>query len=137
MLKDNHIWAVGSIEDCVKNARKSCGFSTKIEVECRSVNQALEACASGADIIMLDNFDPSVTEDSAKEIKWHYPHILIEVSGGVTEGNINSYMTPNIDVISSSSLTQGYASVDYSLKIIKDGHDPCNPTVKQMYNDTS
>ena len=136
MLKDNHIWSVGSIEKCVKNARQACGFSTKIEVECRSVNEALKACESGADIVMLDNFDASVTEDSAKEIKKSYPNILIEVSGGITEDNIGQYMTDSIDVISTSSLTQGYGCVDYSLKVIKDGHDPRNPIVKNMYDES-
>lgn len=132
MLKDNHIWSVGNIEDCVKKARSACGFSSKIEVECRSVNEALKACSAGADIVMLDNFDASVAEVSAKEIKRHYPKKCIEISGGITEDNIDKYMTPSIDVISSSTLTQGYSCVDFSLKIIKDGHDPTNPTVKKM-----
>ena len=43
MLKDNHIWASGSIEKAVKLARKAAGFSQKIEVECQSLEEALEA----------------------------------------------------------------------------------------------
>ena len=41
-------------------ARQAGGFSCKIEVECRSVNEALEAAGAGADVIMLDNFQPQV-----------------------------------------------------------------------------
>jgi len=130
MLKDNHIWSVGNITECVKKARRACGFSTKIEVECRSVKEALEACAAGADVIMLDNFDPNITEISAVEIKSKFPSIILEVSGGVTKDNIESYMTPSIDVISTSSLTQGYSTLDFSMKIIKEGRDPTNPIVK-------
>ena len=36
------------------------GFSTKIEVECRSVPEATEAALAGAEIVMLDNFDAQV-----------------------------------------------------------------------------
>ena len=36
------------------------GFTQKIEVECRSVKDAIEAAEAGCDIIMLDNFSPEV-----------------------------------------------------------------------------
>ena len=37
-----------------------CGFSSKIEVECGSSEEGTEAAAAGADIVMLDNFNPEV-----------------------------------------------------------------------------
>merc|ERR1712070_181277 len=58
MLKDNHIWASGSITQAVKDARVAAGFSQKIEVECQSLQEAIEAAQAGADIVMLDNFKP-------------------------------------------------------------------------------
>ena len=36
------------------------GFSTKIEVECRSLEEAREAATAGSDVVMLDNFTPEV-----------------------------------------------------------------------------
>merc|ERR1719201_1880937 len=56
MLKDNHIWSTGSISDSVSRARFACGFSTKIEVECTSEKDAVEAAEAGADVLMLDNY---------------------------------------------------------------------------------
>ena len=50
MLKDNHVWSAGSIEGAVKLARKAAGFSQKIEVECRNLDEAIEAAAAGADV---------------------------------------------------------------------------------------
>jgi len=41
-------------------------------------------------------------------------------------------MGPNIDVISLSHTTQGYDVVDFSLKILKEGHNPENPLVKDL-----
>ena len=44
----------------MKDAKVVGGFSQKIEVECRSVKDAIEAAEAGSDIIMLDNFAPEV-----------------------------------------------------------------------------
>lgn len=46
----------------VKKARCVCGFSSKIEVECRSADEAREAAQAAADIVMLDNFNPQVDD---------------------------------------------------------------------------
>ncbi len=43
---------------------------------------------------------------AAAEVKTHFPHIIIESSGGVTEDTLNEYMGPNVDVISLSKTTQ-------------------------------
>ncbi|KAJ1427464.1 nicotinatenucleotide pyrophosphorylase putative [Ochromonadaceae sp. CCMP2298] len=117
MLKDNHIWSAGSITNAVKKARSAAGFSMKIEVECQSVAEALEAAAAGADIVMLDNFTSDSIEAAAGQIKAQFPHILVEASGGITEATMGEFMSPSVDVISRGSLTQGYACADFSLKI--------------------
>mmetsp|Transcript_16309 Transcript_16309/g.22996 ORF Transcript_16309/g.22996 Transcript_16309/m.22996 type:complete len:301 (+) Transcript_16309:133-1035(+) len=118
MLKDNHIWAAGSITDAVKLARKAAGFSQKIEVECQNLEEAMEAAAAGADITMLDNFDPSQLRKDAQTIKEKHPHIIIEASGGITTETMPDYLCEHIDVVSQGKLTQGYSCVDYSLKIM-------------------
>lgn len=129
MLKDNHIWSSSSVINAVKSARKAGGFSIKIEVECRSVDEARSAACAGADIVMLDNFSPETLHKSAKILKEEFPSLLIEASGGIMESNIVNYFGSNIDVISIGSITQGYQPINFSLKIIKDGRDPQNPLV--------
>ena len=47
-------------QQAVEITRKACGFSQKIEVECRSYKDACSAAEAGADIVMLDNFDFNV-----------------------------------------------------------------------------
>lgn len=131
MLKDNHIWSVGSISSAVHAARKAGGFSIKIEVECRSVSEAREAASAGADIVMLDNFSPEALHKSATVLKREFPHVIIEASGGLNEENVTQYFGPNVDVVSLGSLTQGYSTVDFSMKIQKEGRDPRNPVVKE------
>jgi nicotinate-nucleotide pyrophosphorylase (carboxylating) len=43
----------------VRRAKSVAGFALKIEVECRSLEEAEEAIAAGADVVMLDNFKPA------------------------------------------------------------------------------
>ncbi|KAM9363271.1 nicotinate-nucleotide pyrophosphorylase [carboxylating]-like [Symphorus nematophorus] len=119
MLKDNHVWASGSITQAVKAARSVCGFSSKIEVECRSAEEGREAAGAGADIIMLDNFQPQGLHVAARSLKEQFPTLLIEASGGVTPGNMAMYFSPHVDIISLGCITQGCPVVDFSLKVQK------------------
>lgn len=41
-------------------ARRAAAFALKVEVECSSLQEALRAAEAGADILMLDNFQPEV-----------------------------------------------------------------------------
>ena len=121
MLKDNHIWAHGNITEAVRTARRAAGFSTKIEVEARSEAEAMEAIDAGADVVMLDNFDPAGLQEAASRLKAKYRGqraFLLECSGGLTPENLGGYLTNDVDVFSMGSLTQGaIPHVDYSLKI--------------------
>jgi len=119
MLKDNHIWSTGSITDSVKKARVACGFSTKIEVECTSEQDAVEACQAGADVIMLDNYTGDQLKTVAAGIKTRWPHVIIEASGGITLETMSDFFSPSVDIISQGALTHGYDILDFSLKVPK------------------
>jgi len=119
MLKDNHVAISGSIKSAIDKVKNITSFSTKIEVECGSLEEATAAARASADIIMLDNFNPVDLQKVATEIKTTFPHILIEASGGITEDNAHHYAQTSIDIISMSSLIQGYETVDFSMKIFK------------------
>ncbi|CAG8440528.1 4205_t:CDS:2 [Funneliformis caledonium] len=122
MLKDNHIWSQGSVTRAVERARKVGGFSLRVEVECRSEQEADEAIEAGADIIMLDNMKGDNLKQTASILKQRWKGkrtFLIESSGGITEENITEYFSPDIDILSMGSLSQGVPHIDYSLKIKK------------------
>ncbi|MCJ1354992.1 MAG: hypothetical protein MMC33_004982 [Icmadophila ericetorum] len=124
MLKDNHIWACnGSITRAVHAAKAVGGFAIKVEVECQSYEEAEEAIEAGADVVMLDNFDGPRVKTCSEKLRGKFGsgRFLIEVSGGVTEENIGSYLVAgggSVDVISTSSIHQGVGHVDFSLKIV-------------------
>ncbi|GME40754.1 hypothetical protein GTA08_BOTSDO04408 [Neofusicoccum parvum] len=123
MLKDNHIWACqGSITRAVRAAKAAGGFSVKVEVECQSFEEADEAIGAGADVVMLDNFTGDGVKVCARRLKEKWgTKALVEVSGGLTEENVEAYVCEDVDVVSTSSIHQGVKHVDFSLKIVPKG----------------
>lgn len=119
MLKDNHIDVAGGIPSAVRATRRLCGFSTKIEVECRSVDDALQAGAAGADVVMLDNMTPAQAREAVPKIRAAFPHILIEMSGGITATTVGQYAIDGVDVVSVGKITHGPPALDISMKIVK------------------
>lgn len=118
MLKDNHIWATGSITNAVKNAKRVGGFSVKVEVEVQSYEEAVEAIEAGADVVMLDNFTGATLKTTALTLKEQYrSKVLLECSGGLTLSNLAGFLCENVDIYSTSSIHQGTGVVDFSLKI--------------------
>ncbi|RWS11609.1 Nicotinate-nucleotide pyrophosphorylase-like protein [Dinothrombium tinctorium] len=119
MVKDNHInLCGGSVKKAVSRVKEVAGFVNKIEVECRSHKEVVEAASAEVDIIMLDNFSPKDAKASSLWLKQHEPQILIEASGNINEDNVINYALPSIDIISMSCLVQGYKTVDFSMKIL-------------------
>ncbi|CDK28949.1 unnamed protein product [Kuraishia capsulata CBS 1993] len=120
MLKDNHVWSTGSITKAVESAQKVVGFSGKVEVEVQTEEEADEAIAAGADIIMLDNFTGDGLKIAAVSIKERWAgkaRFLLECSGGLTLDNLDEYLCRDIDIYSTSSVHQGTGIIDFSLKI--------------------
>lgn len=95
MLKDNHVWSRGSITEAVAAAKAVAGFSVKIEVEVQSEEEADEAIAAGADVVMLDNFTGDGVKIAARSLKERWAgkkQFLLEVSGGLREDNVEPYV---------------------------------------------
>lgn len=116
MIKDNHIKAAGSIESAAHIVRQKIGHMVKIEIETENETQVLEAVQAKADVIMLDNRTP----DEVKKLVGHIPNeIKVEVSGGITPENIQSYQGCGADVISLGWLTHSVKALDISFNLVK------------------
>jgi nicotinate-nucleotide pyrophosphorylase (carboxylating) len=118
MLKDNHIWASGSITRAVHAAKAVGGFAVKVEVECQTEAEAAEAVAAGADVVMLDNFSPDGVVRAVRALRARFPAgYLVEVSGGLRAADLGGWLE-GVDVVSTSSIHQGVGHVDFSLKVV-------------------
>ncbi|KAF2011666.1 nicotinate-nucleotide diphosphorylase [Aaosphaeria arxii CBS 175.79] len=148
MLKDNHIVAAGSITNAVRAAKSAGGFAIKVEVECQSFEEADEAIAAGADIVMLDNFTPDGVKVAAAQLKDKWGRgtgdrkaFLVEVSGGLTEENVEGYVCGDIDIVSTSSIHQDTAgamsfaiSTDRLVDLYYENFFPAHPyTMPQQF----
>jgi nicotinate-nucleotide pyrophosphorylase (carboxylating) len=119
LIKDNHIALCGSVREAVKRARSRSSFSIKIEVEVRSLVEALEAIDAGVDIIMFDNLSAKEVKDTVEELKRRglRNKVLLEASGGINQANLVDYALAGVDIISMGSLTSSAQPTDISLEV--------------------
>jgi len=115
MIKDNHLKIVGSVEKTIKKIKQK-DKDTIIEVEVENLDDAEVAAKLSVDVIMLDNFKPNECEIAAKKIREINPNILIEISGGINDSNIEKY-AKFADRISLGYLTHSVKNIDFSLEI--------------------
>jgi nicotinate-nucleotide pyrophosphorylase (carboxylating) len=115
LIKDNHIALAGGLREALRKA-KAASFTKKIEIEVENEEDALAAADEGADIIMLDNFEPEDGARVAGRIRKRRPEVVIEVSGGIRPDNVEQYAS-YADVVSLGWLTHSVRSVDFSMTV--------------------
>ena len=118
LIKDNHL-ALVPLEEAIKRAKTFSVYKI-VEVEVESLEDALKAAKAGADVIMLDNMTPEQIKEVLEALKHEgfRDKVKIEVSGGITEENIQDYAKLDIDVISLGALTHSVKNFDVSLEIL-------------------
>ncbi|WVN85846.1 nicotinate-nucleotide diphosphorylase (carboxylating) [Cryptococcus depauperatus CBS 7841] len=92
MLKDNHIWASGEMDPTMKLTVARLHY-----VRRRDFDEADEAVAAGANIVMLDNLVGDSLHDAAKRLKTKWAgkkEFLIETSGGIVENSLANRVGP-------------------------------------------
>lgn len=121
MLKDNHLGAL-SIPDAVAEARRRWP-GRMVEVECDHRDQAIEAAAAGATVVMLDNMDPAAAKATVSALR-ALPEgrdVLVEVSGGITLDDVEAYAAAGVDLISVGALTHSVRVHDFGLDLELEG----------------
>ncbi|MEM0911333.1 MAG: carboxylating nicotinate-nucleotide diphosphorylase [Pseudomonadota bacterium] len=113
LIKENHIAACGGIENAVTKARKNAP-NIPVEVEVENLDELHEAIASGADIVMLDNFDIQQIQSAVSINKGRSK---LEVSGNITDEKLLELANIGVDYISSGALTKHISALDLSLLI--------------------
>jgi nicotinate-nucleotide pyrophosphorylase (carboxylating) len=140
LIKDNHLTALRNqgldIKEIITKARQNAPLSLpeffslslrgtkrrsnlkarhfEVEVEVRTVSEALEAVEAGADIVMLDNMN---LEDIREAVKSIHGRALIEASGGITLDNVRAIAETGVDFISIGAITHSSRALDISLEL--------------------
>ena len=115
LIKDNHIAVCGGVTAALERAKSSIGHTTKIEIECDTLDQAREAVAAGADIIMLDNMS---NDDLRIAVDIIGDKAIIEASGGVTLDTVQGISETGVHMISVGGLTHSARYADVAFDFI-------------------
>ena len=116
LIKDNHLAALrdaqpNAIAAAVRRAREKFP-QLKIEVEADTLEQAEQAAAAGADIILLDNMNPVQLRLAVQKVKGR---AKTEASGGVNLAGVQTIAKTGVDFISIGALTHSAHAVDMGL----------------------
>jgi len=117
MLKDTHLKTITDIHSFMKEARKKIPFTSKIEIEAETFEQAKTFMQAGADIVMCDNMTPEDLSTVVKYKKENFPDVLLEASGNISLETIESYAKTGVDAISSGALIHQSKWIDMSMKM--------------------
>jgi len=117
MLKDTHLKTIDDLDAFMKKARQAIPFTSKIEIEAETFEQARRFMAAGADIVMCDNMSPEQLAEVVAYKAEHFPSILLEASGNISLETIESYAKTGVDAISSGALIHQANWIDLSMKV--------------------
>jgi nicotinate-nucleotide pyrophosphorylase (carboxylating) len=117
LIKDNHVALAGSVREAVRRARAGAPHVLRVAVEVDDLGQLDEALESGAEVILLDNFQLRDITEAVKRIRERAPKTVIEVSGGVSLDRIRDIGKTGVDVISIGALTHSARAIDFSCDI--------------------
>lgn len=116
LIKENHIFACGGIEQAVKKAKQLNPGKT-VEVEVENLDEFEQALTAEADIIMLDNFSLADIESAVATNNKAEHKAKLEVSGNITDERLAELAATGVDFISSGALTKNIQAIDLSMRI--------------------
>lgn len=126
LIKDNHIAVSGGIRIAVDRVIEYLNNNRqnyKIEVECKSFDEVLEAAYTPVDIIMLDNMEVTDIQKSVSRVKKIAAElgktIRLEVSGNISIKNVRAIAETGVDYISIGALTHSVTNHDFSLMFVE------------------
>ena len=116
LIKENHIFSCGGIEQAVKKAKQLNPGKT-VEVEVENLDEFEQALTAEADIIMLDNFSLADIESAVATNNKAEHKAKLEVSGNITDERLAELAATGVDFISSGALTKNIQAIDLSMRI--------------------
>lgn len=118
LIKDNHIAALRALgmsyKEIVTKAKHAAPEGMIVEAEATTLQEALDAVESGADIVMLDNMSMM---EMTRAVELIAGRAEVEASGGINLKNVRSVAETGVDFISVGALTHSYKAMDISLEL--------------------
>jgi len=116
LIKDNHLAALrdrkpSAVDAAVRLARAQYP-RLKVEVEADTLEQAEQAVAAGADVVLLDNMNLAQLRLAVQKCR---NRAQTEASGGVSLATVRAIAETGVDFISVGALTHSARAVDVGL----------------------
>ena len=115
LIKDNHLAALpgpDAVARAVRLARAHGPHTLRIEVEVTTLGELDQALAAGADVVLLDNMEPTLLREAVAVTAGR---ALLEASGGVTLATVRAVAETGVDLVSVGALTHSAPALDISL----------------------
>ncbi len=112
LIKNNHIAVCGGVRAAVESARANSPVTLKVEIEVRTVEEALEAARAGADMLLLDHMTPDMARGVRERLGGS---VTLEVSGNMTPEKAAAFAGCGVDYVSAGAVTYGAGWLDFSM----------------------
>jgi nicotinate-nucleotide pyrophosphorylase (carboxylating) len=113
MVKDNHVVAAGGVVEAFDAVREKFP-DVPIEVEVDSLEQLLVVVEAGAELVLLDNFDPARLRAAVLLVGRNEPYgrTRLEASGGLTLADARAVAQTGVDFLAVGALTHSAPILD-------------------------
>ena len=108
LVKDNHVVAAGGVAQAFAAVRQMWP-GLLVEVEVDSLEQLSEVLDAGADLVMLDNFDPAGMREAVEVTAGR---CQLEASGGLTLEDAAAVGATGVDFVAVGALTHSAPVLD-------------------------
>jgi nicotinate-nucleotide pyrophosphorylase (carboxylating) len=113
LIKDNHVVAAGGVAEAFRLVRKAYP-DIAVEVEVDSIEDALIAVDSGAELILLDNMDLPQLREAVEKVAGR---ARLEASGGLTLDRARAVAETGVDYLAVGALTHSAPVLDIALDL--------------------
>lgn len=118
LVKNNHL-ALVPLHDAVRRARGAARPGERVEVEVRTVAEAVRAARAGAGALLIDNATPRRARAIVRALetaglrrgRW------IELSGGITPSTVRTYRSVGANAVSLGALTHSAPALPFHLAL--------------------
>jgi nicotinate-nucleotide pyrophosphorylase (carboxylating) len=118
LIKNNHLQLV-PLPEALRRALAAADPGDRVQVEVRTVGEALRAARAGAPALLVDNASPARARAVVRALeraglrrgRW------VEVSGGITPETVGRYRSVGADAVSLGSLTHSAPALPFHLTL--------------------
>lgn len=116
LVKDNHVLAAGGVAQAFAAVR-NLADSIPVEIEVDSLDGLREAIEAGADVVLLDNFQPADMVHAVSLRDQIGRSVILEASGGLTLETARVVGETGVDYIAVGELTHSVRVFDIGLDL--------------------